>query len=138
MNRFSILLCIAVMLFGISSVTQAKKIGRWEKLGERSVNLTLDKDVISCSHKGTFTAIRFHVDKAPVNFLRVAVKYANGSIDNLNFNQLVPAGKNSRYLDLKGNRRIIKEVIMYYKSEPRRQGAHHKHRKAKVEVWGLH
>lgn len=137
-NHLSRILCIVLIMLGSSLLAQAKEVGRWEKLGQKSVNLTVDKDVISCSHKGTFTAIRLHVAKAPVNFLRVVVKYANGTTDNLNFNQLVPAGSNSRYLDLKGNRRVIREVVMYYKSEPRRQGVKHKLRKAEVQVWGRH
>lgn len=135
-NSFSALLIMMVMLLGTSLSVQAQKVGRWEKLGERSVNLTIDKDVFRCAHKGTFTAIRFHVEKAPVNFLRVVVEYANGNNDDLNFNQLVPAGGTSRYLDLRGNKRIIKQITVFYKALPKRGS--HKVKKANVEVWGRH
>ena len=138
LSNVSVLLMMIVMLMMGPAYVQAQKVGRWEKLGERTVNLFLDKDVIRCSHKGTFTTIRFHVDKAPVSFLKVMVKYGNGAIDNLNFNQLVPAGANSRYLDLRGNKREIREITIYYKSEPRRPGIHSRYKKAKVQVWGRH
>lgn len=135
--HLSVLLLIGLLL-SVSPSVQAQKIGRWEKLGERTVNLTVDKDVIRCGHKGTFTAIRFHVERAPVTFLRVVVQYANGSVDNLNFNQTVRQGGDSRYLDLRGGKRIIRDITIYYKSETKRPKHTQGIRKAWVQVWGRH
>lgn len=135
--HLSVLLLVSLLL-SVSQYVQAQQIGRWEKLGERMVNLTVDKDVIRCGHKGTFTAIRFHVDRAPVTFLRVIVRYANGSTDNLNLNQTVRQGGDSRYLDLRGGKRIIRDITVYYKSESKRPRHHHNARKALVQVWGRH
>lgn len=136
-NCFSAFLVMLMMLFVATQGVQAQRVGRWEKLGQRTVNLTLDRDVFRCAHKGTFTAIRFHVEKAPVNFLRVVVEYANGKNDNLDFNRPVPAGGTSRYLDLRGNKRIIKQITVFYKALPKR-GSINRIKKAKVEVWGRH
>lgn len=133
----SVLVWINVLL-SVSQYVQAQQIGRWEKLGERIVNLTVDKDVIRCGHKGTFTTIRFHVDRAPVTFLRVIVRYANGSVDHLKLNQTVRQGGNSRYLDLRGGKRIIRDITVYYKSESKRPKHHYHPRKALVQVWGRH
>lgn len=135
--RYSLLL-IFILLVSSSYNAYSQNIGRWEKLGERTVNLGLDKDVIRCADKGTFTAIRFHVSRAPVSFMRVFVKYANGSTDNLNFNQLVRPGENSRYLDLRGSRRVIREITVYYKTEKKSPRHGNKYRKASVQVWGRH
>ena len=134
----SSVLLLVNLLLAISLQAYGQQIGRWEKLGERTVNLTLDKDVIRCQHKGTFTTLRFHVDRAPVTFLRVIVRYGNGSVDNLNFNQTVRPGGNSRYLDLRGNRRVIRDITVYYKSESKQPRHIKKSRKASVEVWGRH
>lgn len=131
-STFTVVLLMLFVTFGI----QARDKDPWEKLGERTVDMSIDRDVFRCAHKGTFTAIRFHVEKVPVNFLRVVVEYANGSSDNLNFNRLVPAGGTSRYLDLRGNKRIIKQITVFYKSEGKRPG--NRNKKAKVEVWGRH
>lgn len=136
--HLSALLVLMNLLLIVSLQVNAQRVGRWEKLGERTVDLTLDKDVIRCAHKGTFTAIRFHVDKAPVSFLRVIVKYANGSTDDLNFNQLIRPGGNSRYLDLRGGKRVIKSITVYYKSESKRPRHSNSSRKALVQVWGRH
>lgn len=136
--RLSALLWLVNVFFVTALTAQAQQIGRWEKLGERTVNLTLDKDVIHCGHKGAFTTIRFHVERAPVTFLRVVVQYANGSKDNLNFSQVVRPGGNSRYLDLRGNKRIIRNITVYYKAETKRPKHANRHRKAVVQVWGKH
>lgn len=131
------LLLFGIMLFS-SSYAYSQNVGRWEKLGERTVNLTLDRDVIRCSHKGAFSTLRFHVDKAPVSFLRVLVRYANGTVDDLNFSQLVRPGGNSRYLDLRGSKRVIREITVYYKAE-KKSPRHSNHaKKALVSVWGRH
>lgn len=131
------MLLVSILLLS-SCYAYPQQIGRWEKLGERTVNLTVDKDVIHCTHKGTFTTIRFHVEKAPVSFLRVTVRYANGSVDNLNFNQLIRPGGDSRYLDLRGGKRVIRDITIYYKTEKKspRHGNHAK--RALVQVWGRH
>lgn len=136
--RLSVILLLINLLLTISLRTQAQQIGRWEKLGEKSVNLTLDKDVIRCGHKGTFTTIRFHVERAPVTFLKVIVRYANGSTDNLNFNQTVRKGGDSRYLDLRGGKRVIRDITVYYKSESKRPRHSNGHKQAIVQVWGRH
>lgn len=133
----SITLLVSLLLLS-SCYVHSQQIGRWEKLGERTVNLTLDKDVINCRHKGTFTTLRFHVERAPVSFLRVLVRYANGSVDDLNFNQLVRAGADSRYLDLRGGKRAIREIVVYYKAEKKSPRHGNNVRKAIVQVWGRH
>lgn len=135
---YTTFLFIISMLLLNSCYIHSQQVGKWEKLGERTVNLTLDRDVIRSSHKGTFTAIRFHVEKAPVSFLKVLVRYANGSTDDLSFNQLVRPGANSRYLDLKGGKRIIKEIIVYYKAEKKLPRHNNNDKKALVQVWGRH
>lgn len=132
------LILLAGILIGTSFSASAQRIGKWEKLGQRSVNLFVDRDVIYCSHKGAFKTIKFHVMKAPVSFLKVNVKYANGATDNLRFNQLVRAGQDSGELDLRGNKRVIKEIVVYYKTEKKRPKDRHFRREAIVQIWGKH
>lgn len=134
----SILLLLSLLL-GTTHNIYAQRVGRWEKIGQRSVNLSLDKDVIYCSHKGSFRTIKFHVEKAPVSFIRVYVKYMNGTVDNLRFSQLVRPGRDSGELDLRGGKRIIKEIVLYYKTEKKQPRGHkHSRREAMVQVWGKH
>lgn len=140
MKRISVqsILLIGFLLISTSTIF-AQQIGRWEKLGQRSVNLYVDRDVIDCSNKGRFKAIKFHVMKAPVSFQKVYVKYANGASDNLKFSELVRAGSDSGELDLRGNQRTIKEIVVYYKTEKKQPRGNKVLRKeAVVQVWGKH
>lgn len=135
---YKLLLFVVLLLVGSPRMAYSQHVGRWEKLGERTVNLSLDKDVIRCSHKGSFTTLRFHVSRAPVSFLRVVVRYANGATDNLNFTQLVRPGQKSPYLDLRGGKRVIREITVYYKAEVKRPRHRSHARRAVVQVWGRH
>lgn len=121
----------------LTSNLYAQRIGKWEKLGERTVDLNVDRDVIKCTDKGAFSAIKFHVTKAPVTFEKVFVRYATGATDNLNFNETVRQGQDSGELDLRGNKRIIKEIVVYYKAE-KKNGKGRNNKTADVQIWGKH
>lgn len=132
-------------LLGLMFIPSSFAIG-WKKLGEVSADVSLDRVTINCSEKGTFKSIKFRVEGAPVEFERVLVKYATGATDDLKFSQSLKAGEKSESLDLRGDRRTIREVILYIKSDrsisndkgkgngkgqEKRRG-----RQAKVQVWG--
>lgn len=128
----------------------AQQIGRWEKLGQKEVQFRTERDAIRASHKGTFTKLKIHVKGAPVEFHKVIVKYANGSTQELKIRQVIEAGGETRILDLRGNKRVIREVVFYYKTvktkydRDNRNDRHYRpghngnRRKAVVSVWGRH
>lgn len=132
------LLSLAVFVLTPATV-QAQKVGRWEKLGEQTASASVEKDVIDCSNKGLFTAIKFRAERAPVSFIRVLVRYANGSTDNLKFDQTIRAGEESPLLDLRGNKRAIKQIEIHYKTEKKSgKGKQPASKQARVQVWGRH
>lgn len=129
---------------GLFFVTSVFAKSGWEKLGEVTADTDLDRVTISCSHKGAFKAIMFKAEGATIDFERVLVRYTTGALDNLNFNQTLRPGQESGVLDLRGNRRVIKEVVLYLKSEGDTKGnkkgkGHAKgrsKRQAKVQIYG--
>ena len=149
-------------LLSATTIVNAQQIGRWEKLGERSVDFKTDKDVIRAAGKGTFTRLKFRVKGNDVEFKKVIVKFANGSSQELKIRQFIPAGGETREIDLRGNKRIIKEIVFYYKTTKNNnnnhgrpgsgdryndRGSNNRHncngngnnkRKATVSVWGRH
>lgn len=139
-THLSFLLVMSVIVMcSTAGHAYAQRVGKWEKLGERVVDLDMDREVIKCADKGSFKAIKFHVEKAPVNFSKVYVKYATGATDNLNFNETVRQGQDSGELDLRGNKRIIKEIIVYYQAEKKNnKGKGRGNKNATVQVWGKH
>ncbi|MGL5785715.1 MAG: hypothetical protein ACRCX4_02690 [Bacteroidales bacterium] len=131
-----ILLLLVTLILGATSMVSAQQIGRWEKLGERNVQFRSERDAISCRGKGTFTRLKIRVKDAPVEFSKVIVKYGNGTSQELYVRQLIPAGGETREIDLRGNKRTIKEVVFYYKSKKGYKWG--KHKRATVSVWGRH
>ena len=130
-------LLLILLMFGLSFNMSAQQIGRWEKLGERSVKFRTERDVIKCSHKGTFSKLKIRVNEAPVEFNKVLVRYGNGSTQELYIRQTILAGGYTRVLDLRGNKRVIKEIVFYYKTKKGYRFPSKNHR-AVVSVWGRH
>lgn len=154
-----ITLLLLLIMACVAPYASAQRIGRWEKLGEKSVSLTTERDAIRSAHKGRFSRIKIHVKGNPVEFKKVYVKFLDGSSQEINLRRTIPAGGESREIDLKGNKRTIKEIVFYYKAKPQKQGGdrnnrydrndrndrNNRHRptnnklqKASVSVWGRH
>ena len=106
----------------------------WEKIGERTVNFLTEKDVIHCALKGKFRALKFRVTDAPVEFLSVNVEFATGERQRIPIKQRIRAGGETRVIDLRGKRRIIKKIEFVYRSV---KGWDDKRRRAVVKVYGL-
>jgi len=121
------------LLFAIMTifVAPAQVIGNWEKLGERKVQFKSEKDVIKCSSKKSYTKLKIKVGEAPIEFDEVVVKYENGNSQEIRLRSEIPAGGESRVIDLPGNKRIVNEIIFKYRSKKGHKGG-----KATVEVWG--
>src|SRR5262245_26470882 len=60
---------------------QPQIYGRWIFLGQANVDGRVDRDRISVGRgRGRFQRIQIRVDRAPIEFYRVVVHYANGQI----------------------------------------------------------
>ena len=105
---------------------------QWVKLGERVVNDRLDHDSLSVTgSRGDFEALKFVVRRRPVHFLDVKVHYANGDTQDVSLRAVIPAGGESRVIDLKGGDRVIRTIEFWYEAESARRG-----RRATIEVFG--
>lgn len=106
----------------------------WEKIGERRVNFLTEKDVINCSHKGKFRALKFKVLDAPVEFKSVNVEYLTGERQQIPIKQIIRKGGETRTIDLRGKRRIIKRIEFIYRSV---KGWNNKNGRALIQIYGL-
>jgi hypothetical protein len=94
---------------------QHQQGGRAVLLGERHIDGRADNDKIDIGKdNGTFRAIQFRVEGGRVNFDRITVKYLNGEHEEINVRSDIPAGGQTRAIDLPGNRRVIESVSMWY------------------------
>jgi len=105
----------------------------WTKLGERKVNMAGDHDEIPVTIKdGVFSKLKFKVLKAPIHVKNIKVVFGNGDTKNVDIKKKFAPGSESRVIDLPGNKRIIRKIVMNYKTVPTHKG------KAVVVVWGRH
>jgi hypothetical protein len=92
------------------------------QLGCRSVGFLTDRDVISVPGKATFSAIKLTVRGNAIEMLDLKVVYGNGNPDDLAVRSNIPAGGETRWIDLKGGRRDIRQINMVYRSQPSFKG----------------
>ncbi len=104
---------------------------RWELLGTKKVNYGLDRDeIIVTATEGVFSALKLRVRRGGINLHKVAVHFANGEVEELELRHNIPAGGESRVLDLPGNKRIIQKVVFWYDTK------NYANKKAVIELWG--
>jgi hypothetical protein len=71
------------------------------------------------------------VQRAPIEFDRVVIHYHDGDSEPIHIRSRIPAGGQTRVIDLPGNRRIIRSVEFWYARASRSP-----HR-PKVRLFGL-
>ncbi|MBX2874908.1 MAG: DUF2541 family protein [Saprospiraceae bacterium] len=108
-------------------------VTKWDKLGQKKVDFRLDKDEIKVTIvQGLFTAIKLKVKDGPINMHKCVVHFKNGTKQNVNIRKNIPAGGETRVIQLDGGgKRIIKKVVFLYDSKRPRD-------KATVALWGKH
>ena len=96
---------------------------RWEQLGCQKVGFLVDKDIIRVGRaEGKFRSIRLLVSGNKVHMMDLKVIYANGQPDDIPVREEIRAGGQTKPLDLKGERRAIKQIEMVYRSQPNFKG----------------
>ncbi len=79
------------------------------------MNGRVDRDRIYMGRgRGRFQNIQIRVDRAPIEFYRVVVHYANGRSEEVDVRQRIPAGGQTRAIDLRGDERAIDSVEFFY------------------------
>ncbi len=128
------LIALFAMSFQTSTVTAVDEASRpWELLGEKKVNYGLDRDeIVVTAQEGFFTGLKLKVKRSPINMHKLAVHYGNGEVQEIELRENFRAGTESRVLDLPGNKRIIRKVVIWYDTNNLARG------KGVVELWGRH
>lgn len=102
----------------------------WDKLGERSIEAT-DNGMTTLNAKtSTVNAIKIKVRKGGINLHRCEIWFQNGTKKSVDLRNDVPAGSESREIDLTDKSNSITKVIFWY--DTRNYGK----QSAEVELWG--
>jgi len=134
----SFFLLIASSIFYLESLTQnivvtnSGPAGIWQQLGTTQVNFAMDHESIVITGTGEFRALKFKVADSDVRLLHMEFIYANRRRDKLNVNYFIPAGSESRVIDIKGGAKKIARVDIWYQSEKQDSG-----KIAKVTLLGM-
>lgn len=114
MNYKILSVLFSAFLF-VSFVGHSQTRAKWEKLGTRAVNYTLDKDDIHVGAKeGGFTKLKIVVAGGSLNMHRMVVTYMNGEKEEINLRHNFKKGSGSRIIDLNGGKRLIKNIRFFY------------------------
>lgn len=111
--------------------------GTWQELGTVNVSSTVNHDDIVLVGQAEYRSLKFKVQDSPVNILNMNVIYQNGKVDQFNLKYQIPAGGESRVIDLKkdnlktGVRKIRRVTIWYQTDSIANQSA------ARVTLWGM-
>jgi hypothetical protein len=123
MTRKVLLAALAwLLLAGIYQGANAQRYGRgngrpgpWIYLGDSNVDGSRDHDKIKVGRSdGRFRELQIRVERAPIEFDRLVVHYANGNDDELPIRSRVGAGSRTRPIDLRGGDRVIESVEIWY------------------------
>jgi len=103
----------------------------WELLGERVVSLRVDHDIIPVTVvDGVFRGLKLKVLNGSVEIYDLKVVYGSGSVHDVAVRKVIPAGGETRIIDLPGDARVIKRIELTYRTRTRRPW------RATVQAWG--
>lgn len=125
-------LLAAACLAALSAGPTAGAEPRWQKLGDRYVNRSLDRDEIKVeAGQGPFDAVKLRVGYRAVRFRDVKIHFADGSVQDVPVRRRVRRGGETRVIALDGDGpRRITRVVFHYETIGRDRG------QAEVELWG--
>ena len=109
----------------------AQAQGRWQLLGEAHVDGARDHDrIVVTGARGEYRAIQIRVERGPIEFARVVVHFGNGTSEPIAIRGRIPAGGQTRVIDLRGQRRVIESVEFWYGR------ANWRENRPMVRLWG--
>lgn len=118
-----------VMLAGAAAVSAQD----WERLGEKEVKDRSEQDTWHLgATKGQFRRLKLTVQKRAVRFYKLEVTYTSGQKQSFEIRNLIPAGGETRALDLDGKDRFISKVDIWYEASTARRGV-----RSQVTLYGL-
>ena len=101
--KFKLISVLTILVF--SGILFAN-LSKWQLLGSREVG----------ADEGLFTKIKLTVKKSAVHFNDMKVHFANGGVFDVKLRKKIPAGGQTRVIDLPGDGRNIKKVVFWYYS----------------------
>ena len=123
-NRITImaaaLMLSLAMLNSLSSLARAAADDDkdWKVMGDAEIQRKSGSAQIEVgAAEGLVKRIKFEVRGADVEFKKVTISYENGDPEEIDIRDTVRRGGRSRAIDLKGGNRVIKKVLIAFKTD---------------------
>jgi hypothetical protein len=115
------LVFLAVLTLALAADARPRRdrmAGKWELLGERSVSDKVDHDVLTVTAaRGTFRALKLEVRDRGVQFRNVTIHFGDGEKQEVELRNVIPAGGESRVIDVEGRDRVIRTIEFTYDAQ---------------------
>lgn len=112
-SRFLISTVIVTVLLGVLYAQTPK----WKLLGTKKVTFRTELDVIPVgADEGVFKRVKLMVKKSGIHIKDMKIHFRNGDVMDVKVRQIIPAGGETRAIDLPGNNRFIEKVTFWYES----------------------
>ena len=91
---------------------------RWELRGERTVTDKVDHDTLPVTAaRGTFHSLKLEVRGRAVQFHSVKIHFGDGETQDVELRNVIPAGGESRVIDVEGRDRVIRSIEFRYDAQ---------------------
>ena len=110
---------LAALTSGTAEARRGRPAGpRWELLGERTVTDKADHDVLPVTAaRGTFHSLKLEVRGRSVQFHSVKIHFGDGETQDVELRNVIPAGGESRVIDVEGHDRVIRSIEFRYDTQ---------------------
>jgi hypothetical protein len=130
MRPHALLIAVVTLALGTACATAVAAEG-WELLGTRNAGHGADRDeIVVTAAEGRFRQVKLTVSRSALELRDLDVHYADGTVQEVAVRRLIPAGGETRAIDLDGGDRVIRKVVFRY-ATPRRRA-----RTAVVRLYG--
>jgi hypothetical protein len=130
-SRFRAAVVVLLVALTFTAAAFAGPIRGWERIGQAAVSDRPDHDTIPVTgRQGNFRAIQIKVQGHAVQFREVKIHFANGGTQNVALREIIPAGGESRVIDVEGGDRVIRSIELAYDAQSFRG------RRARVVLYG--
>lgn len=86
----------------------------WEQVGYQQADFKRDRDTIAVKGNDRHKRIRLCVEREPIRMRDLDVVFANGGNQDVQVRRRIAPGSCTRAIDLRGNRRNIARIEMFY------------------------
>lgn len=130
--RLTALALAALALIAVAADARPRRDRHWESLGTLTVSDAKDHDVLAVTRaQGTFRSLKLEVQVRAVQFRSMKIHFANGETQDVELRDVIPAGGESRVIDVEGvGDRVIRSIELTYDAQS--LGG----KKARVRVYG--